>query len=391
LAQGKSGRWPKALLPVGNRLLPTGVFLVLKGLENEMMKQKHKQVRMIAGLLLGFLAGCATSVENEDDDSLRQLQERTERDCQSGNKEACALGAGLYTTRINGYGKPTAAQKAAALKFSLQACDLGAVSGCFRAIEAYEQQGDNKAARQYALKAIPLLKQDCEKGDITARSCARLGDFYREGKYVQRNEQEAFHWYEKHDEISLSNIKTKEENLRKSVAFCKQNPSAVCWNSINNLRRYLRQDKMKKLLVPHWQNMKYDAKTMRTPVPTEIIVGQWAMIPLPPLEGGIANIADFKADGTVDLHAMRCNRETRSVMHEGIEKAAWQISGNRILTFDGPKQTNTLDVKFVGTSEMTLFQEIKGDPKGGVTLDYKRTTDLQPLCAEYFDKHASKD
>jgi hypothetical protein len=199
-----------------------------------------------------------------------------------------------------------------------------------------------------------------------------------------------FAWYQKADQILAAENANDEERLKTSQAFCKKHPSVACEKTVSHLKSYAAIRKHWQFLVPHWKAMKYDAESMAEPVPASAIIGQWAMVPLDigTPDYSIANIADFKADGTVDLHTFQCNWKKHAVEPGTIDKDTWQISGKRILIHEADGHNTALDVKFIGTNEMSASQEIKAAPKESIDIDYRRTKDFHPTCDEYFDEHS---
>lgn len=60
---------------------------------------------------------------------------------------------------------------------------------------------------------------------------------------------------------------------------------------------------------------------------SDAVIGVWAMIPL---QNGIANVVEFKANGEVDNHSFVCDITTKKAISKGVENSLYTLNARDI-------------------------------------------------------------
>ncbi|WP_295479612.1 hypothetical protein [uncultured Pseudomonas sp.] len=107
---------------------------------------------------------------------------------------------------------------------------------------------------------------------------------------------------------------------------------------------------------------------------TSRLVGIWAM---QPLNNGIANVSEFRADGTVLLHPFNCLDSHVQAPEPGRYSIA--ADGSRIQV-QAPQERFELKVLAFSPQTMQLGMEVAGQ---SLTFDYRKVTQLAPRCEGY--------
>lgn len=106
----------------------------------------------------------------------------------------------------------------------------------------------------------------------------------------------------------------------------------------------------------------------------EQLLGIWAMTPL---NNGIANVVEFKADGKSDLHPFNCAEPGEQT----VEVSDYRLSEDgQTIHITSPYQSFDLKVLEFNAQSMELSMEIEGHT---LTFSYVKGDKIEPLCALY--------
>lgn len=106
----------------------------------------------------------------------------------------------------------------------------------------------------------------------------------------------------------------------------------------------------------------------------EQLVGIWAMTPL---NNGIANVVEFKADGKSDLHPFNCSAPGE----QAVEVSDYRVSEDgQSIHITSPQSDFDLQVLAFASDAMELGMEIEGYK---LTFSYAKQDKIEPLCALY--------
>lgn len=101
------------------------------------------------------------------------------------------------------------------------------------------------------------------------------------------------------------------------------------------------------------------------------IVGIWAMWPL---RNGIANVAEYRADGTVHLHPFNCDRDTGGE----VEVSAYRVADDgRSIHVKSPYREFDLKVLQFADDEMRLAMTVADIE---LKFQYQKVDEARPLC-----------
>ena len=104
------------------------------------------------------------------------------------------------------------------------------------------------------------------------------------------------------------------------------------------------------------------------------LLGIWAMTPL---NNGIANVVEFKADGKSDLHPFNCAAPSK----QEVEVSDYRLSDDgQTIHITSPYQSFDLQVLEFNAKTMELSMEIEGHT---LTFSYVKGNKIEPLCALY--------
>lgn len=104
------------------------------------------------------------------------------------------------------------------------------------------------------------------------------------------------------------------------------------------------------------------------------LVGIWAMTPL---NNGIANVVEFKADGKSDLHPFNCAAPSE----QAVEVSDYRVSEDgQTIRIISPQSNFDLQVLAFAADSMRLGMEIEGYE---LTFSYAKQDKIEPLCALY--------
>lgn len=106
------------------------------------------------------------------------------------------------------------------------------------------------------------------------------------------------------------------------------------------------------------------------------LVGIWAMLPL---RNGIANVAEYRADGKVLLHSFNCAEPDK----RGIEESDYRFSENgRTIHVSSPQRAFDLQVLDLQPNSMKLGMQVAGFE---LNFSYLKRNEVAPLCALYVE------
>ncbi|MDU9408860.1 hypothetical protein RTH74_14755 [Pseudomonas sp. zfem001] len=106
----------------------------------------------------------------------------------------------------------------------------------------------------------------------------------------------------------------------------------------------------------------------------EQLLGIWAMTPL---NNGIANVVEFKANGKSDLHPFNCAEQGE----REVEVSDYRLSEDgQTIHITSPYQSFDLQVLAFNAKTMELGMEIEGHK---LSFSYVKGDKIEPLCALY--------
>ncbi|MBH3341377.1 hypothetical protein I5L51_19870 [Pseudomonas mendocina] len=106
------------------------------------------------------------------------------------------------------------------------------------------------------------------------------------------------------------------------------------------------------------------------------LVGIWAMLPL---RNGIANVAEYRADGKVLLHSFNCAEPDK----RGIEESDYRFSEDgRTIHVSSPQRAFDLQVLDLQPNSMRLGMQVAGFD---LNFSYLKRNEVAPLCALYVE------
>lgn len=109
------------------------------------------------------------------------------------------------------------------------------------------------------------------------------------------------------------------------------------------------------------------------------LVGIWAMFPL---ANGIANVAEYNADGTVQLHSFNCVEPSNLP----IETSRYALAADgKSIHLTSPERTFDLRVVAYKDNLMVLGMPVDG---AELKFAYKKSAKLEPLCDLYLNPKA---
>ena len=111
------------------------------------------------------------------------------------------------------------------------------------------------------------------------------------------------------------------------------------------------------------------------------LLGIWAMLPL---RNGIANVAEYRADGKVLLHSFNC-AEPRE---REIEESDYLFSEDgRTIHISSPQRAFDLEVLDLQPNSMKLGMQVAGSE---LNFSYLKRNDVAPLCSLYVKPQADE-
>ncbi|WP_417701843.1 hypothetical protein [Pseudomonas sp.] len=131
---------------------------------------------------------------------------------------------------------------------------------------------------------------------------------------------------------------------------------------------------MKKLLCVPLFALLSSAASAATIERQDQLLGIWAMTPL---NNGIANVVEFKADGKSDLHPFNCAEPGE----REVEVSDYRLSEDgQTIHITSPYQSFDLQVLAFNAKTMELGMEIEGLK---LNFSYVKGDKIEPLCALY--------
>lgn len=104
------------------------------------------------------------------------------------------------------------------------------------------------------------------------------------------------------------------------------------------------------------------------------LIGIWAMMPL---NNGIANVAEYRADGMVWLHPFNCAERK----DEAVEIYSYSVAADgKSIHIDSPRRTFDLNLLGIGDNVMMLGMDIAGSQ---LQFVYKKVDKVEPWCGLY--------
>ncbi|WP_194791904.1 hypothetical protein [Pseudomonas sp. UFMG81] len=109
------------------------------------------------------------------------------------------------------------------------------------------------------------------------------------------------------------------------------------------------------------------------------LIGNWAMLPL---GNGIANVAEYQADGKVRLHPFNCVESTG----DEVEVSDYRVAADgKSIHVSSPQRTFDLQVLAYSGNLMVLGMQVD---QGQLKFMYKKVDTIAPLCNLYPDAKA---
>lgn len=109
------------------------------------------------------------------------------------------------------------------------------------------------------------------------------------------------------------------------------------------------------------------------------LVGIWAMMPL---GNGIANVAEYQADGKVRLHPFNCVERSDS----NVEVSDYSVAADgKSIHIDSPMRAFDLEVLGFSDKRMLLGMSVGGSQ---LKFMYKKVEKVEPLCDLYLNAKA---
>jgi hypothetical protein len=392
-------------------------FLIIQNLQGNIIMKIIKLIAVIAAL--GLLSGCAT-LKSENSQSgqkasqseaisheiakLNRMQARAKAicfdtscetlesvapelslSCKQRRKNFCCDATNKFISEI-----VSSKQKkylSTAFSYLLKACDLGSGAACYDMFVTTQYLPDQSLSAEdkkaLLFRALRLLENEC-KDERNVASCRLAGQMLTDGKNIEQDIPQAIVYFKLFDQYVFASH--KNEAADKS---CNTSLEPLCAKVIQNAKWFVKRYYKYFSAASYWENMKFNAKTTKKPLDLSLLRGQWAMIPL---NNGIANVAEFRTDGTVALQEITCKWDKNENVKGNVEISQVKLVGNNTLELfnQAGKLSTRLVVTYVGKNQMRLTQKDALNEALDSEFDYYRTQDWKPLCDD-FSPSASPD